>query len=226
MAQPVTIYGMKISPRVRLVLMTCEVLEIQYKIKDVNIEDGEHKSKEYLKINPQHNIPAIVDGDLTLNESHAIVAYLANKYSSDNEIYPMDPSIRAKVDQMMYFDTNLLSKTFGEIVYRLLFGKTMQIELEMIERMHEILRWVSEFIKQTGYVAGTETMSIADLCITATLSTLLASNLIEDFELRYPKLLEYIDKMKTKIPNYERADGYGARAFGIWTREAIAKGKG
>ena len=50
MAQPITIYGMKISPRVRLVLMTCEVLEIQYKIKDVNIEDGEHKSKEYLKV--------------------------------------------------------------------------------------------------------------------------------------------------------------------------------
>ena len=59
-----------------------------------------------------------MDGDLTLNESHAIVAYLANKYSSNNEIYPTDPSIRAKVDQMMYFDTNLLSKTFGEIVVR------------------------------------------------------------------------------------------------------------
>ena len=59
-----------------------------------------------------------MDGDLTLNESHAIVAYLANKYSSDNEIYPTDPSIRAKVDQMMYFDTNLLYKTFGEIVVR------------------------------------------------------------------------------------------------------------
>ena len=54
----------------------------------------------------------------------------------------------------------------------------------MMERMHEILRWVAQFIKPTGYVAGTETMSIADLCITATLSTLLASNLIEDFELR------------------------------------------
>ena len=39
-------------------------------------------------------------------------------------------------------------------------------------------------IKPTGYVAGTETMSIADLGITATLSTLIASNLIEDFELR------------------------------------------
>ena len=55
-----------------------------------------------------------MDGDLTLNESHAIVAYLANRYSSDNEIYPTDPSIRAKVDQMMYFDTNLLSKTLHD----------------------------------------------------------------------------------------------------------------
>ena len=55
----------------------------------------------------------------------------------------------------------------------------------MLERLHEILRWVSEFIETTGYVAGTETMSIADLCVTATLSTLLASNLIEDFESRY-----------------------------------------
>ena len=50
MAKSVTIYGMKISPRVRLVLMTCEVLGIQYEIKNVNIEDGEHKSKEYLKV--------------------------------------------------------------------------------------------------------------------------------------------------------------------------------
>ena len=65
-----------------------------------------------------------------------------------------------------------------------MYGKTIQIDLEMMERLHEILRWVSEFIEVTGYIAGTETMSVADLCITATLSTLLASNLIEDFETR------------------------------------------
>ena len=68
------------------------------------------------QINPQHNIPAIVDGDLTLNDGHAIVAYLANAYAPNNAIYPSDPRVRAKVDQMMYFDTNLFYKTFGEIV--------------------------------------------------------------------------------------------------------------
>ena len=69
-----------------------------------------------MQINPQHNIPAIVDGELTLNESHAIVAYLANAYAPKTSIYPTDPKIRAKVDQMMYFDTNIFYKTFGEIV--------------------------------------------------------------------------------------------------------------
>ena len=57
-----------------------------------------------------------MDGALTLNESHAIVTYLANAYAPKTSIYPTDPKIRAKVDQMMYFDTNIFYKTFGEIV--------------------------------------------------------------------------------------------------------------
>ena len=67
-----------------------------------------------MQINPQHNIPAIVDGELTLNESHAIVAYLANAYAPKTSIYPTDPKIRAKVDQMMYFDMGQLYKAFGD----------------------------------------------------------------------------------------------------------------
>ena len=50
--------------------------------------------------------------------------------------------------------------------------------------MHEVLTWVSEFIKETGYAAGTKTLTIADLCFTATLSTLMASNLIEQYNIR------------------------------------------
>ena len=47
-----------------------------------------------------------------------------------------------------------------------------------------------------------------------------------NFLFRYPKLISYTQKMKSEIPNYEKADGCGAKAFGIWTREAIARGKG
>ena len=65
-----------------------------------------------------------------------------------------------------------------------MFGVVTQIDLEMMEKMHEVLRWVTEFIEVTGYAAGTKMLTIADLCFTATLSTLLASDLIEKFDLR------------------------------------------
>ena len=50
MRKAITVYGMTLSPPVRLVLMACEVMEIQYELKDVNIGSGEHKSQEYLKV--------------------------------------------------------------------------------------------------------------------------------------------------------------------------------
>ncbi len=43
------------------------------------------------------------DGDLVLNESRAIMTYLATKAGSDS-LYPKDPKTRAMVDQRLYFD--------------------------------------------------------------------------------------------------------------------------
>ena len=44
------------------------------------MQSGEHRQPEYLKINPIGKVPAIVDGDLKLWESGAILLYLADKY--------------------------------------------------------------------------------------------------------------------------------------------------
>ena len=42
--------------------MTAECLGIEYTFKEVNLMKGEHMTPEYLKINPQHNIPTVIDG--------------------------------------------------------------------------------------------------------------------------------------------------------------------
>ena len=54
----------------------------------------------------------------------------------------------------------------------------------MMAKMHEVLGWVSDFVEVTGYAAGTNTLTIADLCFTATISTLIASELIDNFDSR------------------------------------------
>merc|ERR1719402_143308 len=110
---------MKVSAPVRTVLMTCEVVGVDYEFKE-----GENKTPEYLAINPQHNIPAMVDGDLKMNESRAIAAYLVNMYGGDKkeQLLPSDAKTRAVVDQRMYFDMGTFYKAVGDCVYPIMFG--------------------------------------------------------------------------------------------------------
>ena len=61
-------------------------------------------------MNPQHTVPALVDGDLILNESRPIATYLCAKYGKDDKLYPKDPATRAKVDCALYFDMGTFYK--------------------------------------------------------------------------------------------------------------------
>jgi len=49
----------------------------------------EQYTEEYTKISPTNNVPAIVDGDFKLFESHAILKYIARKYKLE-QFYPND----------------------------------------------------------------------------------------------------------------------------------------
>jgi glutathione S-transferase len=51
-----------------------------FEIVRINLQAGEQKKPEYLKINPNGTVPALVDGDLALFESGAICQYLADKF--------------------------------------------------------------------------------------------------------------------------------------------------
>ena len=51
-------------------------------------------------------MPTIVDGDLSLWESRAIIQYLANQYAPNTSLYPSDPKKRAIVDRTLNFDVS------------------------------------------------------------------------------------------------------------------------
>merc|ERR1711997_624027 len=208
----VKVYGMDASAPVRMVLMTCEVLGIEYEFVVVNLMEGEHLKPDYLKINPQHNIPALVDGDFNLNESRAIAAYLANAYAKDDSIYPKEPKVRARVDQLMYFDMGQLYKSFGDCFYPIAFHNQETIEKAKYEKLEEVLGWAKDFIATTGYVAGTEKLTLADLCFLATLTSVSATGIV-DFEKDHPELKNYCDKISAAVPNYTKANGDGIVKF-------------
>src|SRR5687767_2524849 len=71
----------------------------------VDLFTGEHYKDAFLKINPNHMVPVLEDGDLRLTESSAILKYLADKV--DSPAYPKDLKKRAKVNEAMdWINTN------------------------------------------------------------------------------------------------------------------------
>lgn len=81
-------------------------LKIEANLKEVNIFAGDTKTFEFLKLNPSHTVPTLVDDGFALFESRAILAYLVNKYAPGSDLYPSDAQARAKVDKVLYFDAS------------------------------------------------------------------------------------------------------------------------
>ena len=81
-----------------------------------------------------------------------------------------------------------------------------------LKRFHEVMGWVEDFLKPTGYVAGTKHLTVADLAFLSTYSSIVALN---HFDLSaYPKTNAWFEKVKGQVPNYEKACGEGAAEFG------------
>ena len=77
--------------RIALALKKLDV-EMEY----VDLTKGEHKLDAYRKINPQGYIPALIDGEHTLNQSLSIIEYLEEKFPTP-ALLPSTPHERARV---------------------------------------------------------------------------------------------------------------------------------
>ena len=94
------ILGRNNSSNVQKVIWACEELGLQYTREDVGGPFGGNNEPEYLAINPNGLVPTIVDENLVLWESNAIVRYLSNKHRP-NLLLPEDPAEHATADQWM-----------------------------------------------------------------------------------------------------------------------------
>lgn len=81
---------------------TLQELGVPFEAVPVNLLAGEHRQAEFLELNPAGRVPVLVDGDIVLTESIAIVVYLAEKYPDRNFI-PRDGAQRAQFFRWLLF---------------------------------------------------------------------------------------------------------------------------
>ena len=95
-----------------------EEIGLPYEVHAVNIGKNESWTPEFLSLNPNGKIPAIVDPDgpggrpLGLFESGAILLYLAEK---TGKLLPDDPAQRYETIQWVFFQMAAVGPMFGQL---------------------------------------------------------------------------------------------------------------
>ncbi len=155
------------TPNGHKVHIALEELEIPYKIVPVNIGKGEQFRPDFLALNPNHRIPAIVDPDgpggqrLELFESGAILIYLADK---TGKLLPDDPIGRYSALQWLMFQMGGVGPMFGQYGHFHNYAPE-QVPYAKARYANEVIRLhgvLEKRLAQAEWLAGKE-YSIADI---------------------------------------------------------------
>ncbi|MEO0407951.1 MAG: glutathione S-transferase N-terminal domain-containing protein, partial [Cyanobacteria bacterium P01_A01_bin.135] len=102
------------TPNGRKPAILLEELALTYRIHKIDIGKGDQFSPEFVAINPNSKIPAIVDrdNDLAIFESGAILIYLAEK---TGKLLPTEVGDRAQVIEWLMFQMASVGPMFGQL---------------------------------------------------------------------------------------------------------------
>lgn len=99
------IYTSLLSANGRKPVAVCRYLELEPDIEEIDVYAGEGESAHYLTINPLGKIPTLVDNDVALFESNAILQYIAERYGN-YKLLSHNPAKRAKINQWMFWESS------------------------------------------------------------------------------------------------------------------------
>jgi glutathione S-transferase len=99
------LYGFPLSGNCHKVRLLLSMLELTHETVSVDMMAAEHRSAEFLEINPLGQVPALRDRDLVLRDSQAILIYLAQSYGGETWL-PGSPKDMARVVQWLFSAAN------------------------------------------------------------------------------------------------------------------------
>jgi glutathione S-transferase len=109
MSQPaITLHGIELSGHTHRVELMLRMLGLPFHFAPAPADV--RRTEAFLKLNPLGQIPVLEDGELVLNDSNAILVYLARRYAPESNWLPDEPVAAAQVQRW-------LSIAAGELRY-------------------------------------------------------------------------------------------------------------
>ena len=151
------------TPNGHKVSIALEELDLPYTLKVLDLTQAEQKRPEFLAINPNGRIPAIVDrdeDDFAVFESGACLIYLAEK---TGKLMPADPKGRSRVLQWLMFQMGGIGPMMGQanVFFRYFPEKIPSVIDRYQGETRRLFRVLDGQLKEHEYLAGD--YSIADI---------------------------------------------------------------
>ncbi|MDB5473880.1 MAG: glutathione S-transferase family protein [Devosia sp.] len=160
------ILGRETSINVRKVLWALEELGLQYDREDWGLPIRDPQVPEFLALNPNGQVPVLIEGEFVLWESNAILIYLAER---EGILLPQHLESRALALQWLCWQASDLNGTWGYAVYALIRRTPGFDDPEKIAQ--SLARWGSKMAlleahlgRGAPYLAGDE-FTIADIAL-------------------------------------------------------------
>ena len=208
----VEVYWGSGSPYAWRALLALEVKRLHYVSKLIQFSTKEHKTPEFLKLNPRGKVPVLNDNGFVVYESLAIVKYLDDKYP-DPPLFGRTPEESARI--MKYIsECNSYLEPAGLGVVRPVFFNELDSKrdavLEAANTAREELRLLDERLRNRRWLVG-ETVTAADIMIypvVALLERALGKPNVEELELKLAPIKQYFPAIAAWIKNVEALPGY------------------
>src|SRR5690242_8632025 len=173
-----------------------EELGVRYELARLDPKKGETKTPEYLRIKPVGKVPALVDGEVTMFESAAICAWLADKFPEKNLAPGVDTAQRALYYQWLFFGMTTLEAPVA-LHARHTTGlppdeRVAQVAEAAKAEVERALAAPEAVLENRDYLLGR--FSAADVIVGGTLMWAAAQKLVA----RRPALEAYVARLKER----------------------------
>lgn len=190
------LYGMRASPFVRKAIVVAAEKGIELEVAPAGFGHG----GEAFKIaSPFAKMPALADGDFTLCDSSAIVAYW-EALRPEPAMIPADPRARAKTIWFEEFGDTILQPAGVKIVFNRMVGPLLGMPVDAAvadaAEAHELpplMDYIETALASTGWLVG-DGLTLADIAVACPLLTVAYCSELP-FSTRWPGVRSWLDKL-------------------------------
>ncbi|HEY8089522.1 MAG TPA: glutathione S-transferase family protein [Polyangiaceae bacterium] len=194
------LYSGVISPNGKRVRICATELGVAFEPRLLDFQKGENRSAEYLALNPMGKVPTLVDGDLVLWESAAILWHLAHTgQTGGGGLWPREPLAQADTMRWLFFCSCHVDPYFTTLVVER-FIKARRGEAADEAAVAGAEKWLARFVPvleqqlaTREYVTGR--FGIADIALGCTLEL---SPLVRFDLAPYPGVRRWLERLHAR----------------------------